>query len=149
MSERVLHSEQWFPAPLQEVFDFFATAENLERITPPLLQFRIVTPTPIQMEVATRIDYRLKIRGLPARWTSEITAWEPPRRFVDEQLRGPYRSWIHEHRFEETHGGTQVIDRVRYRAPGGQLLHRWLIRPDLERIFAYRAQVLGDLFGTK
>ncbi|MCA9729166.1 MAG: SRPBCC family protein, partial [Candidatus Eisenbacteria bacterium] len=131
MPTHVLHRQQLLPAPLEEVFAFFAAAENLERITPPLLQFRVLTPPPIDMRPGALIDYRLKLRGIPLRWRSEITVWDPPHRFVDEQRRGPYRSWIHEHRFEEENGHTRVTDEVRYLAPGGPLVHRWLIRPDL------------------
>jgi ligand-binding SRPBCC domain-containing protein len=93
-------------APLSEVFPFFADAYNLERITPSFLSFKVLTPAPIEMRPGTLIDYRLRVRGAPLRWRSEITAWEPPYRFVDEQRRGPYRAWIHEHRFEERDGRT-------------------------------------------
>lgn len=142
--------EQWLPRPRSEVFPFFADAGNLERITPDWLRFHILTPRPITMQVGQRIDYRLRIRGLPARWQSEITAWEPPCRFVDEQRRGPYRLWHHEHRFEEKDGGTLCLDIVHYAAPGGPfrpLIERWFVRPDVERIFAHRRRALDALFG--
>lgn len=111
----------------------------------------MLTPQPIAMRPAAVIEYRLRLRGLPVRWRSEITAWEPPFRFVDEQRRGPYRLWIHEHRFEEREGRTLVSDRVRYAVPGGPLLegsvNRLFVRPDLDRIFAFRRAVLVRLFG--
>lgn len=147
-----LTSEVLLPRPRNEVFPFFADARNLERLTPPWLRFEVLTPTPIEMRPAAVIAYRLRLRGLPVRWRSEITAWEPPLRFVDEQRRGPYRLWIHEHRFEERAGRTLVSDRVRYAVPGGPLLeglvNRLLVRPDLERVFAYRRAVLAGLFGA-
>ena len=129
-----LTSEVLLPRRLAEVFPFFADAGNLERLTPPWLRFRVLTPERIEMRPGAIIDYRLRLRGVPIRWRSEITAWEPPFRFVDEQRRGPYRLWIHEHRFEERAGQTLASDHVRYAVPGGRLVHRILVRPDLERV---------------
>jgi ligand-binding SRPBCC domain-containing protein len=147
MRIREFHAEQFLPRPLEEVFPFFASAENLEAITPPLLRFRIMTIRPIEMGVGTIITYRLRIRGIPVRWSSKITEWDPPRRFVDEQLRGPYRLWRHEHRFEPRDGGTLCHDHVRYATPFDWLTHRWLVRPDIERIFAFRRKTLSEIFG--
>lgn len=144
---RVFRTEQWFPAPPESLFPFFGDAFNLERITPDLLRFRVVTPPPIDMDVGTLIDYRLRVRGVPVRWRTRITAWDPPHRFVDEQLRGPYRRWIHEHRFEAEDGGTRMIDTVDYAAPGGRWIERLLVDRDVEAIFAYRREELTGLFG--
>ena len=140
-------------APLAEVFAFFADARNLEVLTPEWLRFQVITQPPPAMAAGTRIDYRLRLRGVPVRWQSEITAWEPPFRFVDEQRRGPYRVWIHEHRFavERQPGGTEVVvasDKVRYAAPGGRLVNRLLVAGDLRRIFAYRSVRLRERFGA-
>ena len=135
--------------PRDEVFPFFADARNLEYLTPPWLRFTMLTPWPVEMRQGALIDYRLRVRGVPLRWRSEITAWEPPYRFVDEQRRGPYRLWIHEHGFEETREGrTLALDAVRYAVPGGWFVDRLLVRRDLERIFEYRCAVLRDLFGV-
>ena len=142
----VLESELWLPRKLEEVFPFFADALNLETITPPWLRFEVLTPRPIEMRVGLLIDYRLRLRGLPLRWQSEISAWEPPRRFVDEQRRGPYRAWIHEHRFEERDGGTLAQDRVRYAVIGGWLVERFIVRRDLEKIFRFRQEKLREVF---
>ena len=142
-----LRSEQWVPKPLDQVFDFFSDAFNLERLTPPLLRFNVLTPPPIEMRQGLLIDYRLRIRGIPVRWRSEITAWEPPYRFVDEQRRGPYRMWWHEHSFEERDGGTVCRDRVRYAVPGGRLVQRLFVDPDVKKIFAYRSDQLEEVFG--
>jgi len=139
-------SEQWLPVTRDELFPFFADAGNLQELTPPWLSFQIVTPRPIAMHVGAQIDYRLKVRGLPLRWRSEITTWEPPRRFVDEQVRGPFRRWIHEHRFEERDGGTLIIDHVRYAVPGGPLINWLLVRHDVARIFAHRTAKLRALY---
>jgi len=98
------------------------------------------------IERGTKIDYKLRIRGIPVRWQSEITVWEPPFRFVDEQRRGPYRTWIHEHRFEPRDEGTLVTDIVRYAVIGGPLIQRWLVSKDLVRIFDYRQKQLEKIF---
>lgn len=146
MRVHTFETELWLPRPLEEVFAFFSDATNLEAITPPWLRFRILTRTPIEMRCGTVIDYKLRIRGVPIRWRTLITAWEPPRRFVDEQVRGPYRLWRHEHTFEPGGAGTTMCDRVQYALPCDLLLHRWLVRPDIERIFAHRAETLQRHF---
>ena len=140
-------------APLQDVFAFFADARNLEVLTPEWLRFQVMTEPPPAMAAGIRIDYRLRLHGVPVRWQSEITAWEPPFRFVDEQRRGPYRVWIHEHRFavERSTDGTEVVvasDKVHYAAPGGRLVNRLLVAGDLRRIFAYRSDRLCERFGA-
>jgi ligand-binding SRPBCC domain-containing protein len=142
-------SEQWLPRPLADVFPFFADARNLEELTPSWLSFTVLTPDPIPMAVGTTIDYRLAWRGIPLRWTSEIAAWDPPHRFVDRQLRGPYRLWHHEHRFVERDGGTSVIDEVTYAVWGGELAVRLGVRRDIARIFDYRRDRLRALFVEK
>jgi ligand-binding SRPBCC domain-containing protein len=147
MSPSTLRSEIWLPRPLKEVFAFFADAGNLQALTPAWLDFTILTPRTISMRPGTLIDYRLRLRGFPIRWQSEITAWEPPHRFVDEQRRGPYKLWVHEHGFEVRNGGTQVADLVRYAAPGGRLVDWLFVRRDVERIFAFRREQLLTLFG--
>jgi ligand-binding SRPBCC domain-containing protein len=144
----VLRVEQSFDRPPAALFPFFADALNLERITPRFLRFRVVTPSPIEMRVGTLIDYRLRVRGIPLRWRTEITAWEPPLRFVDEQIRGPYRTWIHEHRFEVIEGGTRMIDTVRYAAPGGRLVERLLVDRDVAEIFDFRCRALEEIFSA-
>ena len=146
-SDRVFAASQWVPTPLDETFAFFAEARNLERITPPFLRFRIVTPAPIPMRVGTLIDYRLRLRGIPVRWRTEITAWDPPRSFTDMQVRGPYRKWVHRHDLVEENGGTRVDDTVTYAVPGGALVDRLIVRPDLDRIFGYRRSAIRELLG--
>ena len=141
-------SELWLPRPVDEIFPFFSDAANLQELTPPFLHFHVVTPGPIAMGVGTRIDYRLKVRGIPIRWQSEITVWEPPHRFVDEQRRGPYRAWVHTHRFTAKDGGTLVEDEVRYDVLGGWLVDRLVVRRDVAKIFAYRTARMRALFGA-
>ena len=141
-----LEAELWLQRRREDVFPFFADASNLETITPPWLKFEVLPPRPIDMRVGVRIDYRLRLRGLPLRWQSEITAWEPPCRFVDEQRRGPYRAWIHEHTFEERDGGTLARDVVRYDVIGGWLLHQLFVRREVESIFHYRQEKLREVF---
>lgn len=134
--------------PLDETFAFFADASNLQRITPPWLDFRITSPLPVEMQEGALIDYRLKMRGVPMRWRSEITAWEPPYRFVDEQVKGPYRRWHHTHTFREVDEGTEVRDRVDYLVPGGRLIDTLFVRRELLSIFRHRQQATLDAFGV-
>lgn len=148
MSNRVLQTEVFIPRPRAEVFAFFADASNLERLTPRWVNFRIVTPPPIEMKQGAIIDYTIRIHGVPVRWRTEIEAWEPPRRFVDTQLQGPYWLWRHEHTFEEVEGGTLCGDRVTYRAPMGWLTHPLLVDRDVRRIFEYRKAKLLEIFGA-
>ena len=145
-----LTTAQWLPRPLPEVFAFFSDAANLQRITPPFLDFRVLTPPPTTMRAGALIDYRLGLRGVPLSWKTEITVWDPPHRFVDVQRRGPYREWVHTHTFEPQGGGTLVRDEVRYRLYGPDLFTRvinaLLVAPDTRRIFAYRHAALEQLF---
>ena len=142
-----IRNEVWLPRPIDEVFDFFADAHNLERLTPATLKFEILTPSPIRMETGAFIDYKLKLRGIPIRWQSEITAWEPPYRFVDEQRRGPYRMWVHEHTFIEKDRGVLAKDAVNYAVPGGALVNKLLVARDVRKIFDYRAERLLEFLG--
>jgi ligand-binding SRPBCC domain-containing protein len=140
------HASLWLPRPKTEVFEFFSNALNLENITPCWLQFRVVTPTPIQIQQGTEIDYRLRIRGIPVRWQSRITVWDPPHRFVDEQVRGPYRVWIHEHRFSDKASGTLCEDSVEYAPLGGTVINKLFVERDIRAIFAYRSERLNIVF---
>ena len=148
MKEFSLHAELWLPRPLEEVFPFFAEAGNLGKITPPWLKFQLLTPGPLEMKLGLLIDYRIYVRGLPLRWQTEIVDWNPPHQFVDVQRRGPYRLWHHTHRFQERDGGVFCTDDVRYFPIGGALINRLLVRRDVEKIFAYRAQRLHEIFGA-
>jgi ligand-binding SRPBCC domain-containing protein len=130
------------PIDIQQVFPFFCDVLNLERITPPELHFRILTHLPIEIEEGTTVDYQLRLYGVPFRWRSRITIWEPPHRFVDEQIAGPWRTWIHTHRFHEDGGGTVIDDEVRYCLPFWPLGEAALpvVRSQLARIFRYRQE---------
>jgi ligand-binding SRPBCC domain-containing protein len=149
MRIREFSTELWLPLPPAELFPFFAAAANLDALTPPWLNFHIVTPPPIAMREGALIDYRLRVRGVPLRWRTRINVWQPPYRFVDEQIRGPYRQWIHEHTFEARDGGTLARDVVHYAVPWDFLVHHWLVRPDIEKNFAFRAQELRKRFSTR
>ena len=132
------------PLARDQVFAFFAEATNLERITPPALGFNIVTPGPLHLSAGTRIDYRLRLFGIPFSWQTEIQRWDPPEAFVDVQRRGPYQHWVHTHRFREEHGATIIEDEVQYAlpyAPLGELVFP-LVRLQLHRIFRYRQQAI-------
>ena len=141
-----LTTELWLPRPREEIFQFFSDAANLEALTPPWLHFEILTPT-VVLRPGVRIDYRLRLYGVPLQWQSEISRWEPPDCFVDEQRRGPYRRWIHTHTFAEERGGTRVGDAVDFEVPFGRLAG-WFVMRDVRRIFAFRAQALRERFGS-
>lgn len=142
----VLSTQQWLPAPLANVFEYFSDPGNLEAITPPWLQFCIITPGPFEMRAGVLIDYRLRLHLWPIRWRTEIAVWEPPHRFVDRQIRGPYRKWVHTHTFVARDGGTLMDDRVEYRVPLRWITHDFLVKRDLLKIFAYRRRVLMQQF---
>jgi ligand-binding SRPBCC domain-containing protein len=141
-----LETRLWLPAPIGRVFAFFADASNLETLTPSFLHFRLLSPG-VEMRRGATIDYRLRLHGMPFRWRSEITAWEPESRFRDEQRRGPYRYWRHSHLFRTERDGTIVEDGVDYDVPGGYVVHQLLVGPDLIRIFTYRQERLREIFG--
>ena len=139
-----LETEIFIPCPIKDVFDFFAQPENLETITPRWLNFKIITPGPIEMQAGALIDYQLKLHGIPLRWRTEITEWVPGVRFVDTQLKGPYRIWRHLHTFEEQADGTLARDHVTYSVYGGALINRLFVQGDVERIFKYRLERLKN-----
>ena len=146
-----LRREQWIRRPLEEVFAFFSDTRNLEKLTPSWLGFQILTPGPIRIAAGTRLRYRLRVQGLPLSWATEIRRWEPPYCFVDVQLSGPFRLWHHTHRFEARNGGTHTTDTVRYRLPFGLLgraVHALKVRSDVEQIFDYRFERIGELFAA-
>lgn len=147
MTEHVLQREQWLPAPVEDVFAFFADARNLEAITPPWLHFGLLPPVPTELHAGTLIQYRLRWRMVPIRWVTEIAEWQPPHRFVDLQKSGPYRLWHHTHTFEADAGGTRMKDVVRYALPLGPLggaMHRLIVRRDLDAIFDFRKRTVAD-----
>jgi len=142
----VLRSEVTLPASRDTLFEFFSDAFQLEKITPPWLNFKVLTPAPIQIQTGTLIDYRLRLRVIPIRWRTEISTWNPPHSFTDRQLKGPYSLWEHFHTFEEVDGGTLVTDEVRYRVPGGVLVHSLFVKRELQKIFQYRHDSMLELF---
>ena len=141
----ILHEEMIVPASLEETFAFFSDAVNLERLTPPWLNFRIRTRMPVAMAEGVEIDYRIVLHGLPIPWRSRIDVWEPGFRFVDRQILGPYRWWHHEHRFESVEGGTRVIDQVEF-VPRLRWLTGAFVSRDVRRIFAFRKEELARIF---
>jgi ligand-binding SRPBCC domain-containing protein len=147
--EYQLERQQLIPRPRNLVFAFFAEAANLEILTPEFLRFQILTPLPIVMQPGTRIDYTLQLCHIPFHWQTRIEAFEPPLRFTDVQLSGPYQRWHHLHEFYEAPGGTLVYDRVTYAVPYGivgTLVHFGFVRRALKRIFDYRQRRLTTLF---
>lgn len=148
--EHVLRTTTRVHRPIAEVFAFFADAENLERITPPELNFRIVTPTPLTIVQGTWIDYRLALFRFGFLWKTRITVWRPPHEFVDVQERGPYAQWIHRHTFRAEGDHTVIEDEVRYRLPLpvlGELAYP-LVRLQLGRIFRHRERKIRELLGN-
>ena len=146
----VLAREQVVPRAREDAFEFFADAFALARITPPWLDFQVITPAPLEMAEGTLIEYALRLRRVPIKWLTRIEVWEPPLRFVDVQLRGPYRLWEHTHSFVPRGAGTAIVDRVRYGlplGPLGELARIAIVDRDLERIFDYRREAISELLG--
>jgi hypothetical protein len=145
MREFKIHTELWLARRREEVFPFFSDPRNLEKITPPWLKFEVLT-APSTMQAGSLIDYRIRVHGLAVRWRTEIVEWNPPHRFADVQLPGPYKLWHHTHTFEDRDGGTLCLDDVRYYPRGGALINWLFVRRDVNKIFAYRNQTLAQIF---
>ena len=146
-----INMKQYINKPLEVVFEFFSKPENLEMITPKSLSFNILTPTPIKMEKGSLIDYTIRLFGISIHWRTLISDYEPPFRFVDQQIKGPYTFWHHTHTFKLVEGGVEIIDQVKYSLPLGWLgtmAHAIWVRKDLEKIFEYRKTVIQHYFDT-
>ncbi len=144
----VLERRQRLKLPVELAFEFYAQARNLAVITPPWMGFEVITPGPIEMRLGALIDYRLKLHGVPVRWRTRIAVWEPPVRFIDVQVRGPYALWEHTHTFERYGEHAVVIgDRVRYAiplGPIGRIAHAAFVKRDLKRVFDYRERAVAE-----
>jgi uncharacterized protein len=151
MAPFTFRADQFVPRPLPEVFEFFSQAENLGQLTPPWLNFHILSVDPTPVRKGTLIKYSLRWRIFPIRWTTEIVEWDPPHRFVDVQLKGPYKLWHHEHRFVAEGNGTRILDEVQYLLPFGflgSIAHALKVKKDVSAIFDYRTQAVRRLFGS-
>lgn len=148
----LFEAKQFLPFKKEKVFEFFSEAKNLERITPDLLRFQILDMSTPQIQQGTKINYKLRINGVPARWQTFIEKWDPPREFVDTALKGPYQSWHHTHHFEDLGSGTLITDRVQYRLPLGFLgwvAAHWKVRGDIQQIFDFRREAVAEIFEIK
>jgi len=146
-----LEREQYLPLALEDAFEFFRDPRNLERITPPWMSFRFAGEVPDEIEQGTRLDYRIRLFGVPMKWRSQIALWDPPYDFVDQQEQGPYAYWHHLHALDPVGDGVLMRDRVRYRVPLAPLskpVHALFVRPTLERIFNYRYRAVREFFGS-
>jgi len=142
-------SEIWLPKKVSEVFPFFTDEKNLERLTPDFLNFHVVKKSTDTIQEGTLIDYRLKLRGVSLKWRTLIENWEPDKKFVDRQIKGPYRLWHHTHEFEEIAGGTLMRDRVLYKLPMGrlgQLFSGPFVKADVTKIFSFRKKTIAQIF---
>lgn len=147
-----LRAAQWIPRPNAAIFSFYSDAKNLEKITPSWLNFNIVNLPERELHAGDRIDYKLKIHGIPVRWQSSIDTWQPGQSFVDRQLKGPYREWIHTHTFEETQHGTLILDEVIYEipfGPVGDLARELFVKKDLKEIFSFRQKAISEHLRTE
>ncbi len=142
-------TKQQIDKPIQDIFPFFSKVENLEILTPDWLNFKILTPLPIEIKTGTIIKYRIRLYGIPLYWKTKITLWDPPHRFIDEQIKGPYSVWIHEHRFEAKDGKTTMIDTVDYDIPGWifkTVVHRIFVEKQVDSIFKFRQKKIKEHF---
>lgn len=147
--EHVFESSQWIARPVHEVFDFFSSEANLEKLTPPWLSFRVLGKSTPKIETGTLIDYQLRLSGLPLKWRTRIEEWEPGKRFVDTQLSGPYRKWHHTHTFTAENGGTRMQDRVIFQLPLGllgNLCAGWKVKRQVRDIFRFREEQIEKIF---
>jgi ligand-binding SRPBCC domain-containing protein len=148
VSIHVLERSQRVEVPVEQAFDFYVDALNLEPMTPPWLHFEVTTPGELRLQQGTLLDYKLRLHGVPVRWQTGIETWEPPLRFVDTQRKGPYSLWEHTHLFEKDGETATIIhDRVRYAiplGPLGELAHLLFVRRDLRRIFDYRREAVYE-----
>ena len=144
--------EQLIPCPVDEVFPFFSDVNNLEKITPPWLNFKIVNNSSQKISMGSIFNFKLKVHGIPIQWKTEIVEWEENRKFVDVQRIGPYLKWHHSHFFESLNGETRMIDQIAYQIPGGiigkKLFLKW-VKKDLESIFLFRRQKITEYFSNK
>ncbi|MBI4591212.1 MAG: SRPBCC family protein [Candidatus Rokubacteria bacterium] len=149
MADHILESRIWLPRGREEVFPFFADPRNLAEVTPRRLGFRLLSAAPMPLEAGAVFDCRIRFLGIPLRWRTFIREYDPPFRFVDVQVRGPYARWEHRHLFRAENAGTWVEDRITYRlplGPLGRLVHALVVRRQLDAIFAYRRLRLAQLF---
>ncbi|MBS1518561.1 MAG: SRPBCC family protein [Bacteroidetes bacterium] len=149
LKSHILEKKTVIKRPVEEVFDFFTKAENLNKITPPFLGFKILTPLPVEMKKGALIDYVIRLNGIPMKWKTEITKWEPPYKFEDTQIKGPYKIWIHEHKFEPSGNDTLMTDTVNYFSRGGILEfipHNLIVKNKVKEIFDYREKTFAELF---
>ncbi|HUB76878.1 MAG TPA: SRPBCC family protein [Solirubrobacteraceae bacterium] len=152
MAVQRLHREQLVSCGVREVAEFFSRPANLALLTPPGMRFELLTPEPLEMADGTLIEYRVRVRGIPIRCVSQIEDWRPGSGFADRQLRGPYRHWLHRHRFEAAEGGTRIVDDVDYElrlAPLGDIFAGPLVRRDLARIFDFRQVAAERCLGVR
>lgn len=146
----ILQRRQIVPTDMEVVFAFFESPRNLEEITPPWLRFEVAHTTDESMKLGTEIQYRLRWQGLPMKWRSRISEYDPGVMFADEMLRGPYKRWYHRHFFRPVEGGVEVIDEVEYALPLGALgraVHVTVVRRQLEAIFDFRGEAIAARFG--
>ncbi len=147
-----LHAEMWLPLPTEQVFAFFGNVANLDALTPPSLHFKTLAPDGLVLRAGTVLEHRLRMFGIPIRWQSELTVWNPPHQFVDEQRRGLYKTWKHRHDFLAHNGGTLICDHIEYRARGWflePLVHRWIVAPKLRAVFEHRHKRTRELLAPQ
>jgi ligand-binding SRPBCC domain-containing protein len=151
-NQHEIFSEQWLPLKPEQLFPFYCDEKNLESLTPPFLKFKVLNKSTDQIDSGTLINYKLSLHGVAFDWQTEIRDWQPNKRFVDTQLKGPYSKWYHEHDFIPLGGGTLIRDRVSYKLPLGALgdtFAGWKVSGDVEKIFAYRREVIDQQFGAR
>jgi len=148
----LFHTRLWLKEEQKKVFNFFKDENNLERITPSNLNFKILSKSTENIQKNTLIKYKLKVHGINFKWSTKIKDFDEPQSFTDIQLKGPYKKWEHTHSFSKLSHGTLIDDKVIVKLPFGifgRIFAFVFVLKDIKRIFKYRAETISSIYQKK